>query len=124
MPEQYLPAIRRRSSEATLPVTAFAPGDTNEVAHGDLTFIYNTFNTNTGTILLKGTFQNTNGVLWPGQFVQATLTLSNLVGATIVPSQAVQSGQTGEFIFVVKPDQNGRGPSRGHGRCLRRTGRG
>lgn len=105
VPEQYLPAIRRRSSEATLPVTAFAPGDTNEVAQGDLTFIDNTVNTNTGTILLKGTFQNTNGVLWPGQFVQATLTLSNLVGATIVPSQAVQSGQTGEFIFVVKPDQ-------------------
>jgi multidrug efflux system membrane fusion protein len=105
VPEEYLPAIRRRSSESTLPITAFAPGDTNDIARGDLTFIDNTVDTNTGTILLKGTFPNTNTVLWPGQFVQATLTLSNLVGVTTVPTQAVQTGQDGEFIFVVKPDQ-------------------
>jgi multidrug efflux system membrane fusion protein len=105
VPEQFLTAIRRRASESTLPVAAFAPGDTNDIAHGDLTFIDNTVDTNTGTILLKGTFANTNDVLWPGQFVQATLTLSNLTGATIVPSQAVQTGQSGEFIFVLKPDQ-------------------
>jgi multidrug efflux system membrane fusion protein len=105
VPEQYLPAIRRRANEATLGVEAFAPGDTNDISYGDLTFIDNAVDTNTGTILLKGTFQNTNDALWPGQFVQATLTLSNLVGATIVPSQAVQAGQAGEFIFVLKPDQ-------------------
>jgi multidrug efflux system membrane fusion protein len=105
VPEQHLAAIRRRAGENTLAVTAFAPGDPNDVARGDLTFINNTVDTNTGTILLKGTFPNTNDVLWPGQFVQATLTLSNLTGVTVVPSQAVQSGQNGEFIFVVKPDQ-------------------
>jgi len=105
LPEQYLPAIRRRASESTLSVTAFAPGDTNDIARGDLTFIDNTVDTNSGSILLKGTFANTNEVLWPGQFVQATLTLSNLVGATVVPSQAVQTGQNGEFIFVLQPDQ-------------------
>ncbi len=103
-PEQYLPAIRRRASETTLPVTTFAPGDTNDVAHGDLTFIDNSVDTNTGTILLKGTFSNANSILWPGQFVQASLTLSNLTGITVVPSQALQAGQDGEFIFVVKPD--------------------
>ncbi len=103
-PEQYLPAIRRRASETTLPVATFAPGDTNDVAHGDLTFIDNSVDTNTGTILLKGTFSNENSILWPGQFVQATLTLSNLTGTTVVPSQALQAGQDGEFIFVVKPD--------------------
>jgi multidrug efflux system membrane fusion protein len=105
VPEQYLPAIRRRESESTLVVTAFAPGDTNDVARGELTFINNTVDTNTGTILLKGTFLNTNSVLWPGQFVQATLTLSNLTGVTTVPSQALQTGQDGEFLFVVKTDQ-------------------
>lgn len=105
LPEQYLPAIRQRASERTLSVTAFAPGDANDVAHGDLTFIDNTVDTNTGTILLKGTFANTNEVLWPGQFVQATLTLSNLVGATVVPSQAVQAGQNGEYVFILQPDQ-------------------
>jgi len=105
VPEQYLPAIRRRAGESTLGVQAFASGDTNELAQGDLTFIDNTVDTNTGTILLKATFANTNAVLWPGQYVQATLTLSNLVGVTVVPSQAVQTGQNGEYIFVVKPDQ-------------------
>lgn len=105
VPEQYLPAIRRRASEDTLAVAAFAPGDTNDVARGDLTFIDNTVDTNTGSILLKGTFPNTNDVLWPGQFVQATLTLSNLAGITVVPSQALQTGQNGEFVFVVKADQ-------------------
>jgi membrane fusion protein, multidrug efflux system len=105
LPEQHLSAIRRRASAGTLSVTAFAPGDTNDIARGDLTFIDNTVDTNSGTILLKGTFPNTNEVLWPGQFVQATLTLSNLVGATVVPSQAVQTGQNGEFVFVLQPDQ-------------------
>jgi membrane fusion protein, multidrug efflux system len=105
VPEQYLPAIRRRAGESTLGVQAFASGDTNELAQGDLTFIDNTVDTNTGTILLKATFANTNAVLWPGQYVQATLTLSNLAGVTVVPSQAVQTGQNGEYIFVVKPDQ-------------------
>jgi multidrug efflux system membrane fusion protein len=61
--------------------------------------------TNTGTIQLKATFANRDNVLWPGQFVQVSLTLSNLAGATVVPSQAVQTGQNGEFVFVVGPDQ-------------------
>jgi multidrug efflux system membrane fusion protein len=104
VPEQSLPAIRERSSESALVVKAFAPGDTNRIAVGELTFIDNTVDTNTGTILLKGTFANTNRVLWPGQFVQITMTLSNLAQAIVVPSQAVQTGQGGEFVFVVRSD--------------------
>jgi len=105
VPEPELPAIRRRAAEATLPVKAFAPTETNNPAWGELTFIDNTVDTNTGTILLKGTFGNTNRMLWPGQFVQVSLSLSNLVNATVVPSQAVQNSQNGEFVFVVKPDE-------------------
>jgi multidrug efflux system membrane fusion protein len=105
VPEQNLSAIRRRADEATLPVSAFPSGDTNNGDWGELTFIDNIVDTNTGTILLKGTFANTNTVLWPGQFVQTTLTLSNLTQATVVPSQAVQTGQNGDFVFVVKDDQ-------------------
>lgn len=104
VPEQNLSAIRRRAQHESLEVKAFASGDTNNVAGGILTFIDNTVDTNTGTILLKATFPNTNAVLWPGQFVQTTLVLSNLTQAIVVPSQAVQTGQDGEFIFVVKPD--------------------
>jgi membrane fusion protein, multidrug efflux system len=104
VPEQHLPIIRRRSSEAVLPVSAVAPGDAGPRSVGELSFINNTVDTNTGTILLKATYANTNSVLWPGQFVQVSLTLSNLQNATVVPSQAVQAGQNGEYIFVVKPD--------------------
>ena len=65
VPEQYLSAIRHRASEAELPVRAFAPGEQDEAAEGKLTFIDNRVNTDTGTILLKATFANTNLVLWP-----------------------------------------------------------
>ena len=60
----------------------------------------------TGRIKLKATFPNTDNALWPGQYVQTTLVLSNLMQATIVPSQAVQSSQSGDFVFVVKADNS------------------
>jgi len=104
VPEQNLPAIRRRMREAVLPVTAVIPGEDAQPV-GKLTFVDNAVNTDTGTILLKGTFDNADDTLWPGQFIQVTLTLSNLVQAAVVPSQAVQTGQNGEFVFVVKPDE-------------------
>jgi multidrug efflux system membrane fusion protein len=71
---------------------------------GDLTFIDNSVDETTGTILLKATFPNEDSALWPGQFVQVVLTLSELTNAVVVPSQAVQVGQSGQFIYVVKPD--------------------
>jgi multidrug efflux system membrane fusion protein len=104
VPEQNLSAVRHQSHNESLEIKAIASGDTNNAATGTLTFIDNTVDTNTGTILLKGTFPNTNTVLWPGQFVQTSLVLSNLTHAIVVPSQAVQTGQDGEFIFIVKSD--------------------
>jgi multidrug efflux system membrane fusion protein len=105
VPEQNLPAIRRESREHVLSVEAVVPSETNRPACGELTFINNTVDSNTGMISLKGTFANTNDVLWPGQFVRVTLTLSNLVQATVVASQAIQTGQNGEYVFAVKPDK-------------------
>jgi len=105
VPEQNLAAIRQQSRQSDLQVEAVVPGEANHPVVGELTFLNNMVDTNTGTILLKGTFVNTNDVLWPGQFVQVSLTLSNLVNAVVVPSQAVQTGQQGEFVFVVKSDQ-------------------
>ncbi|HOB33681.1 MAG TPA: efflux RND transporter periplasmic adaptor subunit [Verrucomicrobiota bacterium] len=106
VPEQHLPDIRRRAAEAALPVTAAPPGSTEPPAVGELTFLDNMVDTNTGTILLKATFPNTDERLWPGQFVQAVLTLSNITDAVVVPEHAVQTGQDGEFVFVVKPDDS------------------
>jgi multidrug efflux system membrane fusion protein len=71
---------------------------------GELSFIDNTVDASTGRIKLKATFANKENALWPGQFVQATLTVNTLAHATLVPSQAVQSSQTGDFVFVVTPE--------------------
>ena len=70
-----------------------------------LTFVDNQVDATTGTILLKGTFENTARRLWPGQFVNVVLTLSVQTDALVVPSQAVQMGQQGQFVFVVKADK-------------------
>jgi len=58
----------------------------------------------TGTILLKGTFANREKKLWPGQFVNVVLTLTTEPNAIVVPSQAIQTGQEGQYVFVIKPD--------------------
>ena len=104
VPEQYLPAIRQEMKARTLPVTATFQNLEGPAPQGELTFVDNSVDMTTGTILLKATFPNESSVLWPGQFVQVTLTLSELTNAIIVPSQAVQTGQNGPFIYVVKPD--------------------
>ena len=105
VPEQYLSRIRQRMREETLKAEIFIPGDTNSTPRGELTFIDNAVDTTTGTIQLKATFPNTDEALWPGQFVDVVLTLSEEPNAVVVPSQAVQTGQQGEYVFVVKSDQ-------------------
>jgi multidrug efflux system membrane fusion protein len=64
----------------------------------------NAVDTGTGTIRLKGTFPNSDRRLWPGLFVKVRLTLATTTGAVVVPSQAIQEGQSGSFVFVVSKD--------------------
>ena len=107
-PEQLLPEIRRYDAGHGLSVnaTGLADGSNRPVtATGQLSFIDNTVDSTTGTIKLKGTFPNTDHALWPGQFITVVMTLRTLDHATVVPSEAIQSGQKGQFAFVVKPDQ-------------------
>lgn len=104
VPERNLPAIQRRMREATLSVTAIIAGEEKN-PRGDLTFVDNAVDMTTGTILLKATFANEDNLLWPGQFIQTTLALSNLVQVTVVPSQAVQAGQGGEYVFIARSDE-------------------
>jgi multidrug efflux system membrane fusion protein len=103
-PEQELPAIRERMQQAALPVEVDVPGSSSMKMTGDLTFIDNAVDMATGRIKLKATFANTNNLLWPGQFLQTRLTLRTLSHATMVPAQALQSSQSGDFVFVVRPD--------------------
>lgn len=104
VPERYLSAIARQHSRQKLSVDATSDQDAMPV-RGTLTVIDNTVDPNTGTIRLKAEFVNKEGRLWPGQFVNAVLTLDTQK-ATVVPSEAVQAGQQGSFIYVVKTDQS------------------
>jgi len=75
-------------------------------ASGRVTFIDNAVDAATGTIKLKGTFDNTDHALWPGLFVQITLDLTTEGNAIVVPAAAVQPSQSGQFVYVVKPDHS------------------
>jgi multidrug efflux system membrane fusion protein len=104
VPEQYLGEIKKYSSKGKLRVQAYIPNDAGGPAVGGLSFIDNTVDQGTGTIKLKGEFANSDRRLWPGQFVDVALTLASQPNAIVVPSQAVQNGQHGQFVFVIKPD--------------------
>lgn len=103
IPEKNLAEVRRYMEQHPLEVQALAPGQ-QEPEEGILSFIDNTVNTATGTIMLKGKFKNEDRRLWPGQFVNATLTLRQIPNAVLVPSEALQTGQAGAFVYVVGHD--------------------
>lgn len=103
IPEQSLPEVKKYMAAGKLKVEAVIPNDP-QPAQGQLTFVDNAVDTATGTIKLKGTFANQDRRLWPGQFVDAVLTLTTQPNAIVVPTQAVQTSQQGQFVFVIKPD--------------------
>ncbi len=104
VPAQRLPDITRYKAQRPLRVEASPKGSNQRGAEGVLTFIDNNVDTATGTIQLKATFPNRDRSLWPGEFVDVTITLATQPDATVVPTQAIQTGQEGQFVFVVKPD--------------------
>jgi len=105
VPERFLPEIQKQMRGRTLAVAASFENLTGEPPQGELSFVDNSVDASTGTILLKATFPNADERLWPGQFVQLALQLDELTNAVVVPSQAVQTGQNGQFVFVVKADK-------------------
>ena len=102
IPEQFLPEIKKYMASGKLQVEAIVPMNEERPERGVITFIDNTVDINTGTIRLKGTFANHQEKLWPGQFVNLVLTLTTEPNAIVVPSQAIQTGQEGQYVFVVK----------------------
>jgi membrane fusion protein, multidrug efflux system len=103
VPAEHLNEIRRRAAEQALAVDATPAGETQPVT-GTLSFVDNRVDPQTGTIQLKATFANDDARLWPGQFVTVAVTLGVEPDALVVPSPAVQTGQQGSYVFVVKPD--------------------
>jgi len=104
VPERWLPQIRVALQGDPPIVRAKAEADRGPPAEGTLVFIDSAVDTTTGTILLKARFQNAEGRLWPGQYVQVSMAPRVDPMATTVAAAAVQTGQQGRFVFVLAPD--------------------
>ena len=104
VPEQHLTEIKKYRAAGSLKVVARPPRQQETLATGELTFVNNAVDTTTAMIQLKATFANSDNVLWPGQFVDVAMVITSRT-AIVVPSQAIQPGQQGPYVFVVKPDQ-------------------
>ena len=105
VPEAQLTGIKKYMAQGKLPVNATPQDDNTQREVGVLTFVDNTVDSTTGTIKLKGTFPNSDHKLWPGEFVRVTLRLTTQADAVVVPNQAVQTGQDGPYVYVVKDDK-------------------
>jgi multidrug efflux system membrane fusion protein len=104
VPETNLDRVRHCFSSGQLKVLAYPKGQSSSPAEGRLTFIDNGVDTTTGMFKLKGTFQNRDRRLWPGEFVDVALELSTQKNAVVVPTKAIQTGQQGEYVYVVRTD--------------------
>ena len=105
VPEQHLPEVKKRMAGGQLKVDATFPQNEDLGEQGVVSFVDNAVDRTTGTIRLKGTFANSSRRLWPGQFVNAVVTLATQPDAVVVPAQAVQAGQDGQHVFVVTAEQ-------------------
>ena len=106
VPEAHLGTIRRLQSAGRLPVRASLKDTPTAVAMGSLAVIDNAVDAATGSIRLKATFANQDRMFWPGQFVDVVLGLGMVMNATVVPSEAVQPGQKGPYVYRVRADQS------------------
>ena len=105
VPEGELATIKQRAAAGKVAVMASPPEAAGKAEQGFLTFVDNAVDSTTGTIRLKATFGNQGGTLWPGQFVNVVLRLRTIVNAVVVPERAVQEGQSGDYVYIVTPDQ-------------------
>jgi membrane fusion protein, multidrug efflux system len=104
VPAVHLPTVKKHMSDNQLEVTAIPQDAEAQPAVGHLTFVDNAVDMTTDTIRLKARFDNPDRRLWPGQFARVSLRLTTIPHAIVVPSQAVQTGQDGQYVFVVKQD--------------------
>jgi len=100
VPQNRLLSVKKGQTVTVSPQDSDLPPE-----NGTLFFVDNAVDPETGTVLVKASFANRNHMLWPGQFVRAVLRLGTKANALTIPGQAVQTGQEGSFVFVVKPDQ-------------------
>ncbi len=106
VPEQELPRIKQYMAVNKLVVEAMVPNDEKNPIDGELVFVDNKVDQSTGTIMLRASYPNKDRRLWPGQYVKVAIRLTTEPNRLVVPNQAVQNGQQGQYVFVVKNDQS------------------
>jgi multidrug efflux system membrane fusion protein len=104
LPEKRLAEIKRAMAGGQLKIEALIPNEPGSTETGTISFLDNAVNPATGTIKLKGVFANKARKFWPGQYTDVVITLASRQNAVVVPTQAIQTSQQGEFVYVVKPD--------------------
>jgi membrane fusion protein, multidrug efflux system len=106
IPEQDLESVRQEMAKGALKTYVRLPDKSDANGReGTLTFLDNAVKQETSTIKLRATLPNSDRYFWPGQFVKVRLVLSTEKDVVLVPSEAIQNSQTGQFVYVVKPDQ-------------------
>jgi len=110
VPERNLAGIQRYRRNR-LPVLVSPSKSDTVFTEGALSFVDNSVDTTTGTVLLKAEFSNRDNALWPGEFLNVRLQLYVEDSAVVVPSQAVMNGQQGTYLFVVNQDGTARSQS-------------
>jgi multidrug efflux system membrane fusion protein len=105
VPEQYLDELRANLNSKSLEVDALIEGKKKNLVNGQVSFLENTVNTTTGTVLLRAAFANKELKLFPGQFVDVVVTMPAPSPTVVVPATALQTTQQGTAVYVVKPDQ-------------------
>ena len=101
VPERELMLVQEYSRKGNIPARVIPSQGTNIPIAGVLSFVDNGVDTTTGTVTLKARFENAENLLWPGQFVPVSLELYVQPGALLVPAPAVQTGQDGQYVFVI-----------------------
>lgn len=104
VPEQHLAEVRRYNVAAPLRVDVLPTGPGAPRPSGKLVFIDNAVDASTGTIRMRAQFENADAALWPGQFVNVSVRIYEQPDAIVVPSQAVQTGPNGQYVYVVGDD--------------------
>jgi multidrug efflux system membrane fusion protein len=100
LPEDNIrPLMKRLQAGAKLSVVAYDRASTEKLAEGVLDSVDSTIDTTTGTVKLRALFPNSDGALFPNQFVNITLLLDTLRDAVVVPNRAVQTGTPGAFVY-------------------------
>jgi membrane fusion protein, multidrug efflux system len=104
LPQGELPALRDAMAKGPVAVRVLPQGDDGAPVQGSIEFFDNTVDTTSGTIAVRAKFANDDQRLWPGQFVNVSVTTRIDPNAIVVPPAAVQVGQDGNYVFVIKPD--------------------